>query len=263
MALKTALFYERYELKYHIPLYLVDEICDYISSFCELDHFSKISHDGYYSINNLYLDTPNFLFLRRRLAGVDDRFNMRIRTYGDEENDLYFLEVKNKQRGFVKKTRAKINGDEWFNHFREGTLPKPKEDIISNDFAYDFGSKLITYRAEPVVFTQYRRKALFSTIDEYARVTFDRDMRFIARDDYTFERSADMQYYDNPNYFDPNTNIILELKCETKVPLWMIDLIRRFNLTRSSFSKFVFGVNEVMQMRLPSMDFPHRQPAYN
>ena len=34
-------------------------------------------------------------------------------------------------------------------------------------------------------------------------------------------------------------SVILELKCyATQVPLWMLDMIRCFNLTRRSFSKY-------------------------
>lgn len=245
---KSSLLYERYELKYHIPLALVDEISDYISGFCELDHYSKQSPDQYYTINNLYLDTPTYLFFRTRMSGVDDRFNMRVRTYGDEESPLWFLEIKHKSKGFVRKTRAKLTDTQWTEHLANGTLPL-SEGVKTRDYAYDFAHKVMSYQAAPVVFTQYRRKAYFSTIDDYARVTFDKEMRFAPRHSYSFEREG-LIAYDNPNCFDPFTNVILELKCESRVPWWMVDLIRRFNLERSTFSKFIFAVNETMQDKL-------------
>ncbi|MDA8793099.1 polyphosphate polymerase domain-containing protein [Bacteriovoracaceae bacterium] len=263
MTLKTALFYERYELKYHIPLDLVEPICEFLTPYCEMDHFSKISPDDYYSINNIYLDTPNFLFLERRLAGVDERFNMRVRTYGDELTDdsLYLLEVKNKSKGFVRKTRAKVKDMSWFDHLDKGTYPETEESVIVNDFAYDFFAKAHAYRARPVAFTQYRRKALFSTIDDYARITFDKQLRYCERDTYDFSRKG-LKYYDNANYFDPYTSVILELKCETKVPMWFLDIIRRFNLSRSSFSKFVFAIGEIMETKLPNLSFDARESLY-
>jgi SPX domain protein involved in polyphosphate accumulation len=250
MTLKTALLYERYELKYHIPLALVAEISDYISGFCEMDHYSKISPDNFYSINNLYLDTPHYQFFQNALVGQDGRFNMRVRTYGDEENPLYFLEIKKKTGGFVKKTRAKISTTDWFDALENNLILPAKDELVKKDYAYDFAYQAIINQARPVVFTQYRRKAYFSTIDDYARVTFDRDMRFVPRDTYTFDRSKEMQFYDNPNYFEPETNVILELKCETRVPYWIIDLIRTFNLQRSGFSKFVYAVNELNSTKL-------------
>jgi SPX domain protein involved in polyphosphate accumulation len=263
MTLKTALFYERYELKYHIPLAMVDEISAYIEPFCELDHFSKISPDKYYAINNLYLDTPDYLFFRRSIEGIEGRFNMRIRNYGDEINPLYFLEIKKKNGGFVKKTRAKIYDLKWFEDLSHFTMPNTQNEFVKNDFAYDFAYNVLSYGAAPVVFTQYRRKAYFSHIDDYARVTFDKDMRFIPRDHYGFERSKDMKYYDYPEYFEPETHVVLELKCEARVPFWIIDLIRHFNLERSGFSKFLFAVNELNAEKVQIAQYPHRLSAHD
>lgn len=48
-----------------------------------------------------------------------------------------------------------------------------------------------------------------------------------------------MLNYDHAGTFDhPGMNVVLELKCERKVPVWIVDLIRRFELTRGGFSKF-------------------------
>src|SRR5690606_20743127 len=116
--------------------------------------------------------------------------------------------------GFVKKTRAKVSDQSWFDALSEGRLP-PSPKTFVKDYAYDFAYNVLSYQANPVVFTKYRRKAFFSTIDDYARVTFDKDLCFIPRDTYSFERSKDMMPYDNPNYFRQDTNVILELKCET------------------------------------------------
>ena len=257
---KSSLLYERYELKYHIPFYLIEEISDYISGFCELDHYSLTSPDKFYTINNLYLDTPTHLFFRMRQAGMDERFNMRIRTYGDEEMKLWFFEVKHKTRGFVRKTRAKITDPVWFNYLKEGTWPETNWALARTDYAHQFISRALSYQAAPVVFTQYRRKAYFSTIDDYARVTFDINLRYVGRNQYTFERQG-LRGYDHQAYFAPYTDVVLELKCEAKAPWWMLDLIRRFNLQRANFSKFAFAVNESMHERLQIDRYFMRAPA--
>ncbi len=249
MTLKTALFYERYELKYHIPFSLIDEIEKHIAPYCEMDHFSKKSESNFYTINNLYLDTPNFLFFKRKLHGEDDRFNMRIRTYGDEISKLYFLEVKNKSQGFVRKTRAQVKDLTIFDRLENDKPIKEKREFIQNDFFHDFAHKVYAYGARPIVFTQYKRKAYFSTIDEYARITFDIDLKCIERRNYTFERSPGMKNYDHSQYYKDHTNVILELKCENKIPFWILDIVKKFNLTRTGFSKFCFSVNEVMQFK--------------
>jgi hypothetical protein len=109
-----------------------------------------------------------------------------------------------------------------------------------------------SYNATPKVLTQYMRKAYVSDIDEYVRVTFDIDLRYQAEEEYNMIPHEDkMVPLDNEALFDPGSNVILELKCyTTRVPLWMVDLIRYFNLSRRSFSKYVTGVSEVLNLFL-------------
>ena len=109
----SPLLFERYELKFHIPFNMVDEISRYVEIYCELDPYSDREPDKFYKVNNIYLDTPNFLFLERRLSGIDHRFNLRLRAYGDNPVFPYFCEAKHKTCGIVKKKRAKIYEDNW------------------------------------------------------------------------------------------------------------------------------------------------------
>ena len=70
---------ERFELKYHIPV----EWADRLAPYCEEDYYSKITPGGFYWITNLYLDSPSWTFLGWKKKQLLDRFNMRIRTYGE------------------------------------------------------------------------------------------------------------------------------------------------------------------------------------
>ena len=46
--------------------------------------------------------------------------------------------------------------------------------------------------------------------------------------------------------FDGGSFAVLELKCYTAfVPLWMVDLVRAFNLQRTSFSKYSTALRNV------------------
>ncbi len=257
MTLKTALRYDRYELKYHIPARLVPVLCRELEAFCDYDHFSKLSPDGHYQINNLYLDTPSYLFYRRSREGVEGRFNMRVRRYGaPQEKGPVYLEVKTKSGNFVKKIRAKVDPAEWFPALERFTLPSAVSGV-AQDNAARFAELVIGHRAAPVVCTSYRRLALFSTVDEYARITFDRELRFGERRAYDFTPES-MRHYDHAHYFDPGADVILELKCEARVPWWILDLLRRHNLERRSFSKFSSSLRELGQEALAS---PHTYAA--
>lgn len=251
----SPLLFERYELKFLIPFELVDQISDFVEIYCELDPYSDREPDKFYKVNNIYLDSPNYLFLQRRLAGIDHRFNMRIRSYGDDPVFPYFCEVKHKTMGIVKKRRAKIYDENWDEIFSEKHIVNEGGVDIwedNKDYRNHFLRLAFVHNAEPKVFTQYRRKAYASVVDDYARVTFDRDLRFERRESYDMSPiEENLSHYDNPLKFNEDTNIILELKCTTQVPKWFMDLISTFNLTRTSFSKYVTGLQEVIDDNKP------------
>ncbi|MBN1600735.1 MAG: polyphosphate polymerase domain-containing protein [Chitinispirillaceae bacterium] len=242
-ASKTPQVLERYELKYTIPLDMVEPMCRFIEPYCSLDEYSEKSSDNYYIVNSLYFDTPNLHFFYNKDYECLERFNMRIRSYGESPQPPYFLEIKKKRRDIIKKYRAKIFETDvkkavevrW-DHLNGG---KPRDKNTKN--ADLFRNLHFTYGAEPKVLVQYKRKAYFSNYDEYARVTFDINLRSMEQTDSYVPLPVESRMYpaDYENVFDIGTSVILELKCYTSyVPLWMMDLIRSFNLRQRGFSKY-------------------------
>lgn len=237
----TPALLDRFESKYTIPIQLVEPIIQFILPYCSYDKYSALSPDKYYKINSLYFDTPDFLFLRKRMLKAEKRFNMRIRCYGDEPTFPYFFEIKQRIGDIVRKTRAKIDDPEYARYFfATKELPPPLEDPKSSKHRDLFYHTAFRYNAQPVVLVQYRRQAFFSNYDEYARVTFDINLRYKAQDDYyPLPVEEAMVPCDLAMGTDNCSYAILELKCYTSfVPLWMVDLVRAFNLQRTGFSKF-------------------------
>ena len=60
----AAYLIERYESKFTIPEYLVEPISEFVSIYCLLDEYSEQAENGFYRVNNLYFDSPNYLFLK-------------------------------------------------------------------------------------------------------------------------------------------------------------------------------------------------------
>ena len=240
---------ERYEAKFTIPYDLIDPISDFVSVYCRLDQYSEDTDDGFYKVNNLYFDSPNYLLLKRRLDVCENRFNLRIRSYGNRPALPYFFEVKQKRVNVIRKYRSAIDEDGWERLFDAPF--RAAEEIDAGGSNRNLFLRLVhSYAATPKVLTQYRRKAYVSEIDAYARVTFDINLRYQSEQGYTVIPDEDtMISLDNPTIFDPDCNVVLELKCNTTlVPLWMVDLIRQFGLHRTSFSKYVTGVVEVLNL---------------
>jgi len=246
MSIKTSLppVIERHELKYTIPMSYVDPITDFLLIYCDLDHYSAISDSNYYQVNSLYFDTRSLEFLKQRLFGKNGRFNIRARCYGNGESGPYFLEIKRKEGFSGVKYRATADQNEW-----PAILTDPAFRISASDSIREqrnkalFSRIALSYAIEPKIFTQYQRRAFVSTVDEYARVTLDTNMRYRQQSHYSMVADDQMTNYDNETIYAYNCQseaaVILELKCNIgSVPTWMLDLIATFNLKQQGFSKY-------------------------
>lgn len=235
---------ERHELKYTIPWQYVDEISHFIAPYCELDRHSADADNHFYLVNSLYLDTRGFEFLRQRLYGKDGRFNVRVRCYGNEGEPPYFLEIKRKSGTSGKKFRASAGRDEWPNILTDPAYVIPENDTPEERINKERFMRIATaYAIEPKLLTQYTRRAFFSTVDDYARVTMDVSMKYRVQDHYSLIPDEHMISYDNQTIYTKEINskesVVLELKCNIgEVPMWMLDLISTFNLKQQGFSKY-------------------------
>ena len=260
----SPLLLQRYELKYLIPIDMVEPISKVLESHCQLDYFSQKSPDKFYSINSLYFDTLDYKFLIDKQNGAEPSYGFRVRSYSDDPKPPYYSEIKIKQNDFCNKIRAKIDTEDWTSVLVEGNIPESL-DPVSRAYLQRFIRAIVIYDLRPKVLTQYRRKAYFSEIDEYARITFDRDMRYQEEEGYNLRPTESlMRPYDNEDIFPyPESCVVLELKAEKKVPMWMVDLIKRFNLTRDSFSKYGNSIIETTAQPPPPGDFhPSWDPTF-
>ncbi|WP_413582305.1 VTC domain-containing protein [Bdellovibrio sp. HCB288] len=244
-------------MKYLIPVSMVEPISRFVETYCEMDYYSTISSDKHYTINSLYLDTPSLYLLRFKESANAFNFNMRIRSYGDNPKPPYFFEIKYKLQEFVRKKRALVHEENWAEILEWGTIPEHIKESSRGNLE-EFLRVKMTYNTAPVILTQYRRKAYLSVVDDYARVTFDRDLRFQEMNDWRVKPDEQLlSHYDHPASFEqPDCNVILELKCEKKIPYWMVDLIRHFQLEGGSFSKF--GNSMMTHLGVPEVAAPGR-----
>jgi len=247
MSILTALppVIERHELKYTIPFGYIEPISRFVEIYCELDHYSSISADNFYQINSLYFDTRGLEFLRQRIYGKDGRFNIRVRCYGNLGEAPYFLEIKKKQGFTGIKYRSLASKDEWPGILNDPLYRIPKTDTgIARSNKENFLRLALSYDIIPQIFTQYKRKAYVSSVDEYARVTMDICMKYRIQNHYDLKPDDSMVSYDNETIYANNTRseatVILELKCNVgQVPTWMLDLIALFELKQQGFSKYL------------------------
>ena len=245
---------QRFEFKYRIPKIMIQPISDFVRTYCYLDKFSEISPNKFYRINNLYFDSPFFTFLNNRLEAKENRFNMRIRSYGENPVPPYFWEIKCKFGENRQKYRTKSPYPDL-----EKIFYSPKASV---EFGFSginaknmdlFQSLALSYNAMPQLLTQYDRMAWISERDEYARVTIDTNFKCAEEHRFNvFPATANMESYDTEAIFGTDISCILELKGQVShLPVWMVDLVQTFNLQRMAFSKFRYGMMRILKNNRP------------
>lgn len=231
----------RYEFKYLIPECLTDPIRQAIAPFCELDKHAVGQPKNQYVITSLYLDTPGREFHRAKAERQSQRFKLRIRTYGIRSDGPVFLEVKRKSGDIIAKNRTMVDRDSW----SQGLTSELESS--AGHAERDFRSLMDSWGAGPMLLARYHREPWVSVVDDYARVTFDRQLLYqpCHRYDLLGEDNGWLAQDDAIATRGSSTGLVLELKSTVSVPRWMIALARRFDLMRMGYSKYCTGVERV------------------
>lgn len=239
----------RYELKYLIDEELAERIRDDISGICRLDPHVAIGENTYL-VNNLYFDTIDLRFYYDTKFHKLPRFKARARFYGEQFTDHIWTELKYKQGNVVWKIREKLTKDEWQNYFTMQMFRDFQQEIQAG--LGDFRDTVYWFDAKPTISVRYRREPYVSLLDNYARITFDRQLSYrypVESLELAFEES-DLIYYDDPATTRADiSGVILEIKVETLLPHWVVNLIRKFNLVQRPFSKYCYSIDHVLEYR--------------
>lgn len=238
---ESATVIERREYKYLIDQRTAAGLRAAIQPFCQLDAFAARSPHRTYTIDSLYLDTPDLTLFWANDHEQVDRFKLRVRGYAEAPGSPVFFEVKRRINDVISKSRGKVSRAQWAALLADRSAPIP-DAIRGRDRAAveRFVTLARTLRAQPITLVRYHREPYFSTIDDYARVTFDTNIRAQRMERWSFEpdehrwRALD----DAVTQRALDSMVVLELKFTTCVPLWMVNLTRRFGLVRGAFSKY-------------------------
>ena len=248
----------RYESKYLIPSSMVPAIRDFISATCSLD--KNAGPDGRYTVNNLYFDTPDLRFYNDTKLKKFTRFKPRVRFYGDGSDGFLWLELKHKLKNVTWKVRNRIPVGDWGRMFDPDRPAEPgparRVKVVES-----FEDALMCFGASPMVFVRYNREPYVSDVDAYGRITFDRQLSYTLADGtWKLKPDSPYVYYDDTVstlHDDTESPVLLEIKTETSVPTWVINMIGRFNLVQRGFSKYCYAIDHSMIWSVPDA----REPA--
>jgi len=237
--------FRRYELKYTISESKAAEIREYINGICIPDPHIPPGQNGY-TVNNLYFDTPDLRFYTDTKFRKMTRYKPRARFYGDQVGDYIWPEIKYRHASIIWKRRQAIPVEKW-PHLFSAQLHSAQQPEI-NPRIDSFEELVYWYNASAVMHVRYFREAYVTTLEQYGRITFDRRLCYrplLGSIDLEY-READMIYYDDPvTTVSSGSYLILEIKVETLLPYWVVDMIRRFRLKQRPFSKYCYSIDHL------------------
>ena len=232
---------DRYELKYVVHPSIVPQIREFIEPFVTEDHHAGPGIPEY-TVTTLQLDSPFNSLHYAKEQKARNRFKLRIRTYGTEGNVPYFLEIKRKIRSAILKSRVILHPADYC---KENIL-KPNPNLpFASDAQYrnylEFVRLVRSIGATPRIYIRYIRESYKGICETYSRVTMDRALTYRpARGCWNFPLQEKSWYCMDTSMAQraPFSGHILELKCGTEMPVWMLELIERFDLVKVGFCKY-------------------------
>lgn len=182
---------------------------------------------GLHTINNIYFDTESFACVRRSIAKPVYKEKLRLRAYGTPgSEDTVFVELKKKYKGIVYKRRAPLANREAMQYLLKAIPPKESSQVLREIDWYLQKNPVV-----PKVCLAYDRLALAGREDASLRVTFDEGIRW-----RTDALNLTQGSYGTPLL--PGDGIIMEVKLQDAMPLWLAALFSALNIYPSSFSKY-------------------------
>ncbi len=237
---------KRYELKYTITENLASEIRDFIQDIFTKDKNVPPGESGYI-VNNLYFDTPNYQFYYDTKFRKLTRYKPRVRYYGKKADGLIWPEIKFRNVNTIWKQRFSMPAEEW--HGLTILHENGSKNSTFKSQLETFQDVIYWHQAEPILHVQYHREPYVTELESYGRITLDRHLR--CRNlhgeiglDYD---DQEMCYYDDPiTSKSADSLVVLEIKVETMVPYWTVELIRKFKLVQRGYSKYCYGIDSIL-----------------
>lgn len=228
--------FNRFELKYLVPVEQAAEIRDELAERMDRDLNSPVSGYGVWS---LYYDTPQLRFYWEKIEGLKFRRKLRIRHYGTPDGvtdeSPVCVEIKQRVNRVTQKRRITLpygvarqlcDGREMIEH-------SPKESA----FVQEVLELVVRLNLLPTAITGYQREALVGRdADTGLRVTFDRRIRGRDRD-FHFGTSNPENRFTIPPHLS-----VMEIKVNERTPYWITDLAARRNLNLIRVSKYVQSI---------------------
>lgn len=237
MAQDHTLMASRFELKYIIPEHVALNVRKFIQQHLELDEFGVGQPNLSYPIHSLYLDSDDWEIHRRTVNGDKNRYKLRLRYYNESPKTPIFFEIKRRMKDIIIKQRAGVKRAS-VPKILAGHLPEPADmssrgSIEDTVVIENFLRLMLDVNAKPKMHVAYDREAYVNNHNNEVRVTMDRNVRGVIREDGKM-----LATLVDP-YICTTDEVILELKFTGRFPGWYRELVQLFGLTQTGAAKYV------------------------
>lgn len=220
--------FKRKEKKYLLTKQQFENLLKEISPNIKKNKFYKTD------VWSIYYDTDKDQLIRRSIEKPFYKEKLRIRSYGDVENDKVFIELKKKFDGIVYKRRTTTS---YVNALNNIATAKCDDKQIGEEIKY-----FIEYYKglKPSFCIGTRRYSFESKENKQLRLTFDTNS--------VYRRKF---FYLGPSEEDDKKltdKVIMEIKSDSSLPLWLTNAMDKLKIYPSSFSKV--GTAYIKELKL-------------
>jgi hypothetical protein len=242
--------FNRYELKYILPVWKRDRIIEDLADHAERDPHS--GRDGYRLVS-LYYDSPGLDFFWAKVDGLKYRRKLRLRVYlADDSEQLpvnAMVEIKQRTNRTVQKRRLALPLDtaEALCEGRVAVDALGHLDELDREVASEVTYLVDAMQLRPSAITSYRRIAFVGNrYERGVRITFD--MNVAGRvDELSLKFPGTNHPLMSQNY------CVLEVKSDDKVPNWVLSVLARNGCQTQRMSKYCAVVAELSGIHVPTL----------
>ena len=198
----------------------------------------NLAEDNYHKscIYNVYFDNHNHDLIAQSIDWTDFKHKVRARSYGGYNR--VFMEIKTKIHGEEEnigfKRRFMITKEDYkkfiskkktAEELAKKSVESPTDVQIAREIDYYFK----VFNLRPKILVIYDRESYRD--DNGLRITFDENLKY---------RNNDLGFYktnDDKIYFKDDHNIIMEIKSQGALPLWLVKKLSTLSIFPVRFSK--------------------------
>jgi len=217
----------RYETKYRLSYPQLSQVRNDIAvSQMQLDYYSR---EHSYLVRSLYFDSDDYHAYYENLSGSWGRIKLRIRSYSEEPSDNLSVELKTKFGNKSIKYSTFIPFV-WYQEFMDtGHFPKNNNPVL-----IEFERLVYLRMLKPKVLIQYQREGFRSETSPSLRITFDSQVKSVDASDLFPAKPIFRNHR--------RGEVILEIKCLPKQPLWVNRCVKKHGLKWVANSKYVQSI---------------------